>query len=157
MRGCSRSACEVCVQTVLLGCVTDLLLTVIHLLAFFRHLTCDVHSLAQVRSVKKKKTSVSSPLLCMAYALAITMDATGATPPTAYPQSSELSLTRKCPVAMALGHGRPLPMGIATSAVVPNVAAREGDPSLPSSDPPVHVINATPNSAMNTVAIHGGT
>ena len=37
---------------------------------------------------------MSSPLLCMAYALAITMDATGATPPTAYPQSSELSLTR---------------------------------------------------------------
>ena len=56
-----------------------------------QHNLPNAHALAQAQTKQRSETSLSSPLSCMAYALAITMDATQ---PTAPSQSSELTLTR---------------------------------------------------------------
>ena len=55
-----------------------------------QHKIPNAHALAQAQTKQRSETSLSSPLSCMAYALAITMDATQ---PTAPSQSSELTLT----------------------------------------------------------------
>ena len=55
-----------------------------------QHNLPNAHALAQAQTKQRSETSLSSPLSCMAYALAITMDATQ---PTAPSQSSELTLT----------------------------------------------------------------
>ena len=56
-----------------------------------QHNLPNAHALAQAQTKQRSETSLSSPLSCMAYALAITMDATQ---PTAPSESSELTLTR---------------------------------------------------------------
>ena len=56
---CMRSV----VQTVLLGRVTDLLLTVAHLLALFRQLTCDVLIWLKVKNPQRPKNIRVIPIV----------------------------------------------------------------------------------------------